>query len=474
MKKVKIITIILAIILVSLISFVGIYMQTQNRMENKVKDYQLGSELEGRRVIELKISDTKTETDESGNETTVAREQSPEILTEENYEIVKNTIEKRLKNLGAQDYIISLNKEDGKIKIELEENENTDLLAYYLTASGEVKIVEKDTETELINDSMAKKASYNYATNADGEYQVYIELQLTKEGQAKLEEISNNYAILANEIDEIEAAQTETEENAEDTETSEESTETQETTEAGQENTETTENQEEQAETKKIAVLKIADTEYDVEKIEKNKITITVGSATTSNTTLNNNLSIATEMMILINSGKYPVIYDVQTNRYIYDDINLDTVLYVALAIIAIILITLVVITIRYRLKGLLSSFSIIGFIAVLLLLLRYTNILITIETIGAIIISIIINIVLNISILNKIQKIGSVKEAVNNTYKEIFIKLIPVMIISIVFCFSGWTNLNNFGMTMFWGFILIPIYNYVVTRTLLRLMEEK
>ena len=474
MKKVKIITIILAIILVSLISFVGIYMQTQNRMENKVKDYQLGSELEGRRVIELKISDTKTETDESGNETTVAREQSPEILTAENYEIVKNTIEKRLKNLGAQDYIISLNKEDGKIKIELEENENTDLLAYYLTASGEVKIVEKDTETELINDSMAKKASYNYATNADGEYQVYIELQLTKEGQAKLEEISNNYAILANEIDEIEAAQTETEENAEDTETSEESTETQETTEAEQENTETTENQEEQAETKKIAVLKIADTEYDVEKIEKNKITITVGSATTSNTTLNNNLSIATEMMILINSGKYPVIYDVQTNRYIYDDINLDTVLYVALAIIAIILITLVVITIRYRLKGLLSSFSIIGFIAVLLLLLRYTNILITIETIGAIIISIIINIVLNISILNKIQKIGSVKEAVNNTYKEIFIKLIPVMIISIVFCFSGWTNLNNFGMTMFWGFILIPIYNYVVTRTLLRLMEEK
>ena len=474
MKKVKIITIILAIILVSLISFVGIYMQTQNRMENKVKDYQLGSELEGRRVIELKISDTKTETDESGNETTVAREQSPEILTAENYEIVKNTIEKRLKNLGAQDYIISLNKEDGKIKIELEENENTDLLAYYLTASGEVKIVEKDTETELINDSMAKKASYNYATNADGEYQVYIELQLTKEGQAKLEEISNNYAILANEIDEIEAAQTETEENAEDTETSEESTETQETTEAEQENTETTENQEEQAETKKIAVLKIADTEYDVEKIEKNKITITVGSATTSNTTLNNNLSIATEMMILINSGKYPVIYDVQTNRYIYDDINLDTVLYVALAIIAIILITLVVITIRYRLKGLLSSFSIIGFIAVLLLLLRYTNILITIETIGAIIISIIINILLNISILNKIQKIGSVKEAVNNTYKEIFIKLIPVMIISIVFCFSGWTNLNNFGMTMFWGFILIPIYNYVVTRTLLRLMEEK
>ena len=299
MKKVKIITIVLAIILVSLISFVGIYIQTQNRMENKVKDYQLGSELEGRRVIELKVSDTKTETDENGNETRVAREQSPEILTEANYEIVKNTIEKRLQNLGAQDYVVSLNKENGRIKIELEENENTDLLAYYLTASGEVKIVEQDTETELLDDSMVKKANYNYSTNAEGNYQVYLELQLTKEGQAKLEEISNNYAVLASEIDEIESAQADTEENAEDTATTEESTENQETTES-----ETTENQEEQPETKKIAVLKIADTEYDIEKIEKNKITLTVGSATTNNTTLNNNLSRASEITMLINSGK--------------------------------------------------------------------------------------------------------------------------------------------------------------------------
>ncbi len=467
MKKVKIITIVLAIILVSLIAFAGIYIQTQNRMENKVKDYQLGSELKGRRVIELEVSDTTTETDENGNETTAAREQSPEILTEENYEIVKNTIEKRLQNLGAQDYIISLNKEDGKIRIELEENQNTDLLAYYLTASGEVKIVEKDTETELLNDSMVKKASYNYSMNSEGSYQVYLELKLTKEGQAKIEEISNNYAVLANEIEEIETAQEEKEnaENTEDTGTAEEGTENQEAPE-----TEATENQEN---TKKIAVLKIADTEYDIEKIEKNKITITVGSATTNNITLNNNLSMATEIVMLINSGKYPVIYDVYSNRYIYDDINSDIALYVTLAMIAILLVILIGMIIKYRLKGLLSGISIIGFIAILTLLLRYTNILITIETIGAIIITIVINIVLNVAILNKVQKINSVNEAVKNGYKEIFLDLIPVMIISLVFCFSGWTNLNNFGMTMFWGFVLIPVYNIIVTKTLLKLIEE-
>ena len=37
MKKVKILTIILAIILISAIAFLGVYSQVQNRMENKVK-----------------------------------------------------------------------------------------------------------------------------------------------------------------------------------------------------------------------------------------------------------------------------------------------------------------------------------------------------------------------------------------------------------------------------------------------------
>ena len=41
MKKVKILTIVLAIILVTLIAFGGIYLPTQNRMENKVKEIKL-------------------------------------------------------------------------------------------------------------------------------------------------------------------------------------------------------------------------------------------------------------------------------------------------------------------------------------------------------------------------------------------------------------------------------------------------
>lgn len=445
MKKVKIITIVLAIILVTLVSFGGVYIQTQNRMENKVKDYQLGREISEGRLVELVV---KSDNDESKK-------------TEENYEIVKNTIEKRLNNLGAEDFTISLNKENGTIRVELAEDDNTNNYAYYLTASNKVEIKEKDSETELLNDSMIEKAKYNYVANADGNYQVYLDIQLTKDGQAKISEISNNYAILANEVDEIEASEAEkeneqTEKNAEN-----------------KENEQTEENTENKENTKKIAVLSVAGTEYDIEKIEKNKLVVKIGSQTTNTTSINNNMAQAAELEMLINSGKLPVEYEVQKNRLEYSDITRTQIEYFALAILAIIIISLVILIIKYKTKGLLVSISFIGFIAVYSLLLRYTNVLISIEGIGAIIIILAINWKMNRDILNKIQRMDMTNEAVKSTYKDMFLKLIPIMIISIVFCFSRWVNLSSFGMIMFWGLALVAIYNVAVTKTLLKLKEN-
>ena len=90
MKKVKITTIILAIILISLVAFGGVYIRTQNRMENKVKEYSFGRELDGERVIELKVSDGSTD-----GKTAPAAED----LTVENYKTVKKTIGRPEKGL---------------------------------------------------------------------------------------------------------------------------------------------------------------------------------------------------------------------------------------------------------------------------------------------------------------------------------------------------------------------------------------
>ena len=87
---------------------------------------------------------------------------------------------------------------------------------------------------------------------------------------------------------------------------------------------------------------------------------------------------------------------------------------------------------------------------------------------------TILIDLKLNQMILSKIKKMDFVNEATLNTYKDLFLKLVPIMIISLVFCFSGWSNLSSFGMIMFWGIILIAVYNACITKTLLKLRENK
>ena len=80
MKKIKITTIILLIILVVMVSFFGIYTKVQNRMENKVKEYSLDMDLKGARYIKLSVNKENKDVvkDADGNEV-----ESSESLTDE-------------------------------------------------------------------------------------------------------------------------------------------------------------------------------------------------------------------------------------------------------------------------------------------------------------------------------------------------------------------------------------------------------
>ena len=295
-----------------------------------------------------------------------------------------------------------------------------------------------------------------------------LDIHGAKDGQAKIEEIQKDYAILKTDVDAAESAQ-KSEESTDNTENAESKENTDNTDNSN--NEEKTENTEE---TKKIAKLSVAGNEYDIEKIEKNVIRAKIGSQTSNNTTVNNNVSKAAELAMLINSGKYPVDYKVQNNRFVYSDITHTQLIYAALVVAALIIIVFIIFIVKYKTKGLLVSISCVGFIALFFLLLRYTNVTISIEGIGAIILTMIIYLKLNQMILNKTKVMDVVNEAVKATYKNLFLKLVPVMIITVVFCFSGWTNLSSFGMIMFWGLALLALYNVIVTKTLLKLNENK
>lgn len=472
MRRVKILTITLAIVLIAMVAFGGVYIQTLNRMENKVKKYEFGRELDSQRVVELKVSDTTSseETTTDGEENKEENTETKE-LTVDDYIQAKNTFEKRLKNLKAEDYTISLNKENGVVRIELPENDMTDSYVYYLTVNQETKIAAKDTSETLISDDMVKSIHYSYSANqTSGAYQVYAEVQLTKDGQAKLNEILNDYALLATEIDEIESKTSTDDSSKDNTEetTTDENTETQtEENQATDSNNETTEN------LKKIANLSIAGTTYKVSKIDKDKITVKIGSETSNSTSLNNYISQAAEMSMIENSGKLPAKYEISTNRYEYSNITEKQVTNFMIVVGIALIITLIIYSIIYKKSGVLVAISYVGFAAILSLVIRYTNVMISADGISAIIIVLLINLKFNQEILSKTKKMNLVDEALKSTYKNVFSKLIPVMIFTIVFCLAKWESLSSFGMIMFWGLVVIALHNLIFTRTLLKLKQN-
>ena len=173
MKKIKILTIILAIILVIMIGFFGIYVQKQNRMENQVRDYSYAMDLKGVRSIRLEL-DKETSTvvkDAEGNEVSDADDLTDEELTQKgytkeevpnnteemkninNYQLSKKIIEQRLKDTGVDNYIIRLDEENGDIIIELPENEQIGNTISLINSSGKFEIADSSTNQVLMENS---------------------------------------------------------------------------------------------------------------------------------------------------------------------------------------------------------------------------------------------------------------------------------------------------------------------------------
>ena len=117
--------IILIIVLLSIISFIGIYVQDKNTVSNVVKGYQLGMDLEGSRKIQLAVDTTeqtinydkdgnKIESSQTGTEVASTEKipvNSSEVLTVENYKLTKKILQNRLNVMGITDYQVRVMKQ---------------------------------------------------------------------------------------------------------------------------------------------------------------------------------------------------------------------------------------------------------------------------------------------------------------------------------------------------------------------------
>lgn len=454
MKTVKILTIILLIVLVSMVGFFGIYKQNKNQMANIVKDYTYSMELNGARTIKLALNS----------------ENSDETKTEENYNKAKKVIEKRLNKLNVQEYNISLNKTTGEIIVEIPEDSNTDTIVSNLTTVGKFEISDSDTNEVLMNNEDIKSSSVLYNTTSSGT-SVYLEIAFNKDGKKKLEDISKTYVKSENNTTENNTVENETEENT-STENSEEATNTENTT---TDSTSTTEKKI----TMKIDDEEIMSTSFD-EAITTGKIQLSVGSATSDTSTLNGYITQAQNVATVLDSGNLPVKYDLEKNQYILSDITEQDLRNIAIVIAVVSVIGIVVLIVKYKTNGLLAGISFIGLAAIYALLVRYTNVTISIESICGIVVMLILDYIFTTMLLKNINKLN--KEEVENvfgkatteTYVKFFNRILPICIIAIVFCFGKWVPINSFGMISFWGLVIITIYNTIVTRNLLKIKESK
>ena len=494
MKKVKIITMIVLIILITMVSFFGVYTQVQNRMENQVRDYALDMDLDGARYVRLSVNKESTDVikDADGNEVETDEEMTDEqlaengytkesvpnnsedVLTVENYEKSKEIIAERLESQGVGEYEISVDNETGDILVQIPENENTDSFVSNMNTIGKFEMIDADTKEVLMdnNDIKLVNVMYGSASSTSTGTTVYLDIEFNKEGTKKLENISNTY---------VESTDT-TNTTSEDTNTTTENTTNTENENTTTDNTTSTEDNTES--TAKEITLKIDDeeimtTSFD-EPIENGKLQLSMGSSTTDVGTLQDNISQASSIASVLDSGKLPIQYDVISNEYVLSDITNTHIEYLAIAVGIVLLVGLVIFIIRYKVNGLLSVISFIGLISLYLLVIRYTNVSVSIQGIVGIIVTVILNYIFINKILSTIKKsednkkLETVKEGIKESYKEFFMKLMPICISVIVFCFISWTTISSFGMVMFWGIALIALYNYLITATMLKVKAEK
>ena len=432
----KISTIVI-ILLLSLISFVGIYVKDKNTMKNLIPEYKLGTDLHGARNILVKVDDSTTtkKYDSNGNlvENSSNKDENNENITEvkekvnpdelrtaENYETVKNIIEARLKYMNVEDYLLRFDESTGNISLEVPENSSTDYIAQYAITKGEFKIVDNDTSEVLLSNEDLKEAKVQYSTSTSGTT-VYLTIEFNKDAVEKLKNISNTY------ISSTDA--------------------------------------EGKTTTKKIKMTLDGSTiisTYFQEEISTGIIQLSMGTSTNTSE-IQSNIQSASNMAVLLNTDPMPLKYTMETNRFVYSDITAETLKIVIIGLCIVALIMAICMGIKVKKNGLMGVIADIGFTAVLLLAVRYGNVEISLAGIFAIAVAVVIEYIITMLILNEYSKECEKEILIKNVKHlmgKIAICLIPVVVTAVTFALINWEEIASIGMILFWAIIIMIIYN--------------
>ncbi len=474
--KLKVLVVILFVIVVSLVAFWGVFSKEKGVWRNVILDYQYGMELQGARELQYALNDSEEEkyvyVDENGDvkgevwkkgnpitaeEETTASENSEEIaseelpyaketrnvkvnsddkLTKENFEIAKKIIQKRLKNQEIAESNLRIDDVTGDLMVETANNDTVELVENLVSSAGKFQIIDYQNGLILMDNKDIKNVSVVSSNEA---YQTYLQIEFNKEGAEKLREISTKYIEIK---DDTQPEENESDEHNED-------------------------------ETEKRYVSIVLDdttmmTTYFGEEMTNGMLQISVGQDRTNYKEFLEDYRSAKSIADILNSGVMPVTYELKTDNFVKSEYTQqDKKMFSIIAIFAIIIVSFML-TVKFKKNGALGAVLAIGYIAVLSIVTRYTNVILTENSVITYVLVIVMNYVFMKLLLKNLQT-QEIEIAYRETAKKFYLALIPVDVIILVFTFSKYTIINSIGMILFWGILLNGVYNFIFTRMVLK-----
>lgn len=464
-KILEMVLLILVIVLISAISFLGILHQDLNAWKNVIPDYELGRELSKMRVLTFSVDDTVEEveateeedetsvevnqtvsddeeisasgedTEESTEDTTVEVAANPsEILTKENYDKTKKIIEARLAKAEITDSEIVVDYETGDFNIYVPFNDAADRVVDYVTSQGKVELVDTESGDLLIStDMISSVQGYVSASDIDEDaedaskatYDLGLQFTLTEDGVKKLNELSKVYI-----------------------ETKDEDGE---------------------------ATQKTLDVQIDGQTVYTTYFDPS-GAYTTLNIPIYSGVSEEQYETCLesiriyentINTGALPITYVANYTTYLENSGNQQTIV----ALLVVFVVVLVAMSIKLitnnKPEGIMAVLAEMGYVAVLLLLIRFAKEPLTIFSIVAAFAICLIN----YAFIKEMMKTSG-KEYTKDLAKYA-LRFMPVVIVAVIFVFATSIELKSVGTVLFWGLLTLVVYNLIFTKRLFGMQKS-
>ena len=445
-KKTLTVLIILVIALIMCASFFGVYKKNENGDKvNILPNYNLGMELSKTRVITATVNEETITTiydaegqvvepeegveytEEAGYKTVEQKVNEDSAKTVENYNKTKQIIEERLKNSGESQFFVDIDEKTGEIEIQIPENENADVTESFIKNSGSLMLLDGETFEVVLDSTNLEKAEVMYS-QGDFETAVFLQIGFNEEGTKKLQELNNIY---------VETTKTEINE-------------------AGEE--------EEVTESKVVWIILndafigstvLPNIVYD------NKMVLTFG-VSNDNTEIQTAAEEAEKQAILLNSGTAPLVYD-YSNEIKETNITPKIALIVLASVGALFGIAYIYLIIKFKARGFISIYFQVGFLAVLLLILRLTSVVITMEGLVGIVISMVLEYMFTYIVLKNLTT------GAEGMYKKsnlaFFLRTLPIYVVAVVFTFGTRMHISSFGTTLFWGILMVYVYNFIFSK---------